>query len=153
MFSIFFIFAGLVSIIVAFWSPLLACATLGCAEAIILFALFEAKSRSWKFNPDLSAPANAVLQKHGHFYTMPFAASGFCASAGVCYLASIVLGIIFGFKGEWFLVAVAAINTISMVLVSREFNPATFITGPLEQIAHAEIMSHITASQDQTNEL
>jgi len=152
MFSILFIFVGLVAIIVSFWSPIWAWVILGIAEVVILFTLMGVKSQKWKYIPDLSEPANAMLQKYGHFYTMPFAARDFSSSASAYQLASIALGIVCGFKGMWWGVAVAVGNMMLMAFVARAFNPTVFITDPLEQLAHEEVISYVMSRQGRPNE-
>jgi hypothetical protein len=152
MFSILFILVGLLAIIVSFWSPLWSWLILCVAEAVILFTFMGVKSQKWKHIPELSAPANQMLQKYGHFYTMPFAARDFSSSASAYQLASIVLGIICGFKGAWWGVAVAVVNMGLMAYVSRAFNPTVFITDPFERLAHEEVISYVMSRQGRANE-
>jgi len=86
---------------------------------------------------------NQMLQKYGHFYTMPFAAREFSGSSSAFQLASFILGAIDGFKGEWWGVGLALVNVGVMAYAARAFNPTVLITDPLERLAHDEVIAFI----------
>lgn len=147
MFSILFIIAALAAIVVSFWSPTWGWGIALAAEAIILVTLFSVKQHRWKHIPELSAIGNEMLQKYGHFYTMPFAARDFSSSASAFQLASFLLGAIDGFKGAWWGVVLAVVNLGVMAYAARAFNPTVFITNPLERMAHDEVIAFVVEDQ------
>ena len=147
MFSILSTGVAIAAVVASFWSPLWGWGIALAAEAIILVTLFGVKQQRWNHIPELSALGNEMLNKFGHFYTMPFAARDFCNSAAAFNVASIFLGAIDGFKGAWWGVALAVVNLGVMAFTARAFNPTVFITDPRKRMAHDEVIAFVLESQ------
>lgn len=141
------IILSLVAIVTAFFSVLWAWVVLAVPIALLLMTFMGLKQKRWKHIPELSEPANAMLQKFGHYYTMPFAGRDFCASCSTLMFASIVIAVIGAFKGFLWGLAIAVANWVVMGFLSRAFNPTNFIADPLERLAHDEVISFIVAKQ------
>jgi hypothetical protein len=67
------VLVGLASVGISFFSPPWAWAPLLVAAAALLLTLFGAKRQRWRQIDELSPQANAMLQRFGHYYSMPFA--------------------------------------------------------------------------------
>lgn len=141
------IILSLVAIVTAFFSVLWAWVVLAVPIALLLMTFMGLKQKRWKHIPELSEPANAMLQKFGHYYTMPFAGRDFSASCSTLMFASIVIAVIGAFKGFLWGLAIAVANWVVMGFLSRAFNPTNFIADPLERLAHDEVISFIVAKQ------
>lgn len=138
---------SLVAIVTAFFSVLWSWVVIAVPIAILLVTLISLKQKRWKHISELSEPANAMLQKYGHYYTMPFAGRDFSAAASTLMFAGVVVAVIGAFKGFWWGFAIAVVNWLVMGLVSKAFNPSNFIADPMERLAHEEIISFIMAKQ------
>jgi hypothetical protein len=141
------IILSLVAIVTAFFSVLWAWVVLAVPIAFLLITFMGLKQKRWKHIPELSEPANAMLQKFGHYYTMPFAGRDFSASCSTLMVTGVVIAVIGAFKGFWWGLAIAVANWIVMGFLSRAFNPTNFIADPLERLAHEEVISFIVAKQ------
>lgn len=141
------IILSLVAIVTAFFSVLWAWVVLAVPIALLLITFMGLKQKRWKHIPELSEPANAMLQKFGHYYTMPFAGRDFSASCSTLMFAGVVIAVTGAFKGFWWGLAIAVANWIVMGFLSRAFNPTNFIADPLERLAHEEVISFIVAKQ------
>lgn len=138
---------SLAAIVTAFSSFLWAWVVLAVPITLLLVTFVGLKQKRWKHIPELSEPANAMLQKYGHYYTMPFAGRDFSASSSTLMFAGVVVAAIGAFKGFWWGLAIAAVNWIVMGFLSKAFNPTNFIADPIERIAHEEVISFIMARQ------
>lgn len=98
----------------AFFSPTWAWLPIGIADAFLLYVLRGAKQVRWKHIPELSATANQMREQYGHFYTMPFAASDYSASASTLQFAGIAVAIVGAFKGFWWGLGIGALNYFVM---------------------------------------
>lgn len=141
------IILSLVAIVTAFFSVLWTWVVLAVPIALLLITFMGLKQKRWKHIPELSEPANAMLQKFGHYYTMPFAGRDFSASCSTLMFAGVVIAVIGAFKGFWWGLAIAVANWVVMGFLSRAFNPTNFIADPLERLAHEEVISFIVAKQ------
>ena len=138
---------SLVAIVTAFFSALWAWVVLAVPIALLLVTFMGLKQKRWKHIPELSEAANAMLQKYGHYYTMPFAGRDFSASSSTLMFAGAAIAVIGAFKGFWWGLVVALANWLVMGLLSKAFNPTSFIADPLERLAHEEVISFIMANQ------
>lgn len=136
---------SLVAIVTAFFSSPWAWVVLAVPLALLLITFMGVKQKRWKHIPELSEPANAMLQKYGHYYTMPFAGRAFSASSSTLMLAGAVVAVIGVFKGFWWGLAIALANWLVMGFLSKAFNPSNFIADPLERMAHEEVISFFMA--------
>lgn len=133
-------FAFAVELYFVFWGWVI----LGVPFVFLLLTLVSVKQKKWKHIPELSDSANRMLQKYGHYYTMPFAGRDFSACASTLMFAGIVAAIIGVFKGFWWGIGIAIVNYLIMGLVSRAFDPTNFLADPLEQKGHEEIIQYIS---------
>ena len=143
MISIFFILLSLVAIITAFSSPQTAWIILGAAAIGLLLILLGAKNRKIPHVPELSGTANEMMQKFGHYYSMPVAGAAFSGAASGVLLAGAIVAIIGFFSSYWIGFLFMAVNWICMGLISRAFNPTQFLVDVGEQQAHDEIIEWI----------
>ena len=135
------------AIITEFFSILWGWLVLAFPVVFLLIRLFGVKQKKWQYIPDLSAEANHMLQKFGHYYAMPFANRDFSASASTIMFTGVAIAIIGIFKGFWWSVGIAILNCFLMGFISRAFNPTNFLVDESEQLAHEEIISYIMEKQ------
>ena len=108
---------SLVAIVTAFFSALWAWVVLAVPIALLLVTFMGLKQKRWKHIPELSEAANAMLQKYGHYYTMPFAGRDFSASSSTLMFAGAAIAVIGAFKGFWWGLVVALANWLVMGLL------------------------------------
>jgi hypothetical protein len=144
MVQIIAIMISFAAIVAAFFSPTIAWAVLVFPVTMLLLTLLAMKQKRWKHIPELSDSANALLQKYGHFYSMPFAGRDYSSAASTLLFAGVIIGVIGTFKLFWWGITIAAGNYLVMGVVSKAFNPTSFLTDPEEQLAHEEIISFIS---------
>jgi len=116
---------------------------LGFPIVFLLVVLISVKVKRWRYIPELSDRANKLLQKYGHYYTMPFAGRDFSASASTLMFAGVFVSIIGALKGFWWGFLIAAMNWFVMGIVAKMFNPTVFLVDPLDKAAHEEIITYI----------
>jgi hypothetical protein len=143
MTQIFVILTCVAAVITEFFSVMWGWIILGVPSAFLLVTLIGVKQKRWQRIPELSEAANQMLQKHGHYYAMPFAGRDFSASASTLMFAGAAVAIIGAFKGFWWGIGIGVINWFVMGTVSKAFNPTNFLADPIEQMAHEEIISYI----------
>jgi len=147
MTQILIIIICLVAVITEFFSVLWGWVILALPAFFLLITLIGVKQKKWAHIPELSNYANRMLQKFGHYYSMPFAARDFSASASTVMLAGVVVAIIGIFKGFWWGIGIAVVNWFLMAYTSRAFNPSNFLVDDRERKAHDEIISYIMEKQ------
>ncbi len=102
----------------------------------------------YQFNhiPDLSADANILLQKYGHYFAMPFASKDLSASAATSQFAGIAITIIGIFKSFWWGIAFGATNWFIMGFIAVSLSPlAALAKKPESQMAHDEIFDFLNS--------
>ena len=117
---------------------------LAVPSVFLFVTFFIAKLKKWKKIPELSATANQLLHRFGHYYVMPFTGHDVSASASSLMLAGVAVAIISAIRGFWWGIGIGIINFILMGLISRAFNPTRFLADDREQKGHEEIMEWIT---------
>ncbi|SRR5258706_11703826 len=138
----------LVAFVAAFFFPFWAWVPIGLADGYLLYVLGGAKRMKWKYIPELSRAANEMLQRYGHFYTMPFAGTDFSSSASGLQIAGIAVDVVCAFKGFWWGLGLAVLNYLVMGPVSVSFNPTHFLKDPSKKNAHDEVIAHIRNHHD-----
>lgn len=137
----------LAAIIVAFWSPVISWCILALPLAWFYFTLYATlyavKPKGLSYVPELSAKANEMLSKFGHYYGRPFGARDISASASAITLSAIPIVVIGCFKGFWWGIAVGVVVYGLAGFIARQFNPANFLVDTSEQLAHEEIVGWI----------
>lgn len=137
----------LVALITEFFSVLWGWVVLALSAIFLLVTLLGVKQKKLEYIPELSNDANRMLQKFGHYYTMPFAGRDFSASASTVMFAGVAIAIIGIFKGFWWGIGIAVVNWFLMAFISRAFNPSNFLVDHSERMAHDEIISYIIEKQ------
>jgi hypothetical protein len=99
----------------------------------------------WKEIPELSAEANELFKKYGHYYTMPFAGRDFSSASSAVGLTGMIISIIGVFFGFWW----GLIGLISIYIGNRLgkfYNPSMFLEmlSNTEKRAHEEIIYFLT---------
>jgi parallel beta-helix repeat protein len=150
MFQILTIILSLVAVGVAlFVGPAAAWFIIGLADAFIVVTFWAAKTR-YRFGhvPELSAEANAMLQRYGHYFAMPSASRDFSASAATLRFAGVYLAIITSIRGSWWFLLLGAINWFFMGAVASRLSPAErSVLDPAARAAHDEIFTWLYRRQ------
>jgi hypothetical protein len=154
MIQVIAILLSLAAIVAELFSVLWGWIILALPSAFLITALLGAKRKKLARIPELSELANDMLQKYGHFYTMPFAARDFSSAASTLMFAGAVVAIVGAFKGFWWGIGIGIVYWFVMGLVARLFNPTNYLVDPAEMVVHEEIVSWIskrrTATHDNT---
>ena len=117
--------------------------------AWLLLTYFSVRQQKYKYIPELSPQANAMLQKYGHSYTMPYGSRDFSAAASAMSMSAAVVGIVGALKGFWWGLALAVVTYVAMNLVAQRLNPTSFLRDPDEKAAHLEVIEWVTSKQRQ----
>lgn len=148
MFQLTTIVLSLVAIAISFFSLIVAWAVLAVATTPLLVMLVGVKQKRYKNIPELSEAGNAMMQKFGHYYTMPAAGRDCSASASTIAFSGIAIAVIGAFNGFWWWGwSIAGINWLLMGLVARAFNPSHYLADSSERLAHEEVVSFILAKK------
>ncbi len=134
---------SIAAIVTTFFSIFWGWVILAVPSIFLLITLFSLKQKRWKYIPELSEEANRMLQKFGHYYSMPSAGNEFSSSASALMFCGAAIGIICAFKGFWYGFGIGVAYWFLMVVISRSFNPTNFLTNNFELTAHEEITSWI----------
>jgi len=118
---------------------------IGLVDGFLMLTFWSAKRRyRFKYVEELSPEANAMLQRYGHYFAMPFASRDFSASAATSQFAGVALGIISAVSGFWWGLALAAMNWFVMGAVAVGLSPAAPIAqDPAARIAHDEVAAFL----------
>lgn len=149
MFQLLAITLSLGSIGWAFFSPLWAWSPLVTSAALLLFTFFGVKQKKWRYVEELSPSANEMLQKFGHYYSMPFAGRDFSGAASTIQFAAVAVGIIGAFKGFYWGLGVAVAFWFVLGPVAMAFNPTNFIRGSHLETAHEEVLAWVMQQSQQ----
>jgi len=125
---------------------------IGLVDAFIMVTFWSAKRRyRFKYIEELSPEANAMLQRYGHYFAMPFASRDFSASAATSQFAGVALGIISAISTFWWGVALAGANWFLMGAVAVGLSPAASIAvDPAARIAHDEVVAFLQSREGGT---
>ena len=137
------IIISLVSIGWAFFSPIWAWSPLMAVGILLLVQLFGIKLKKWPYVEELSPSANEMLQKHGPYYSMPFAGRDFSAAASVIQGAAIAVGAIGAFKGFYWGIGGAIVFWFVFGPVAMAYDPTNFIRGTHLEAPHDEVVAWI----------
>jgi hypothetical protein len=143
MFQLVTTFFCLAAVITTFFSILWGWIILGIPFVFLLIMLLGVKHEKWKYIPDLSAPANKMIQKYGHYYFKPFAGRDSSTSAIIVILASAAITMIGASKGFLWGIAIVIVTWLLMGFAAINFNPTSFIIDPKKRRAHQEIIDYI----------
>ncbi len=136
-------------ILLSFWSPLIA--WIAVAGVLLYVGIVSWALSKVRYNhiSDLSECANALIQKHGHIYKWRFAAVDLSLACGPISVASLLVGIVSGFKGFYFGIAFGIIGIFAFSIMARYLNPIRFLkpSRPEDAVllcAHEEIVEFLT---------
>ena len=147
MFFYLSILAGLAALIAAFFEKTWSWATLILCALLLLIPLsgLKAKKKDLR-SKKLSEAANIMLEKYGHYYSMPHAAKDFGRAAVVLHLSGTVTAIVNLFQGYLIGAAIGLIYFVLLGMLAREFDPHNFLYDPAERSIHEEIMEFLEKS-------
>jgi len=99
----------------------------------------------WRYIPELSAEANRLFQKYGHFYTMPGAGRDFSSASSTAGITAVIIVIIGLFFQFWLGILLGIMSWVISGYLGRFYNPSMFLEtlNYNEQQAHEEIISYI----------
>jgi hypothetical protein len=105
----------------------------------------------WNHLPELSSQANALLQKYGHFYSMPAGSIDFASAAKAVSLAATLLGILGLSRSMYWSVPLAVVWVVAMRALAAKLHPIRVLQSPSNRAAHGEVtewvISHRTPSE------
>ncbi len=123
------------------WATLILCAML----LLIPLSGLKAKKKDLR-SKKLSEAANAMLEKYGHYYSMPLAARDFGRAAVALHLCGTIAAIVDLFLGYWTGVAIGIVYFIALGMLARAFDPNNFLYDPGERAIHQEIAAFLEKS-------
>lgn len=127
---------------------------------LILIILSRVIAETWKTDPSLSDSAKDMLQRFGHFYYMPYAATSFSNSSFFIRLTAILIIAISWYRSsfmhyddgfEWYHSLILAIIWFVFGEVQRAFDPRKSLNDESVKSAHAEIVRWIKKKRSKLN--
>ncbi|HQT27496.1 MAG TPA: hypothetical protein PLK99_13020, partial [Burkholderiales bacterium] len=97
----------------------------------------------------LSEAANAVLEKYGHYYSMPHAAKDFGRAAVALHLFGAITAIVNLFQEYWTGVAIGVAYFVALGMLARAFDPNNFLYDQAERAIHEEISTFLEKSANE----
>lgn len=123
------------------WATLILCAML----LVIPLSGLKARKKDLR-SKKLSEAANAMLERYGHYYSMPLAAKDFGRAAVVLHLCGTIAAIVNLFQGYWPGLAVGVAYFVILGMLAREFDPNNFLYDQGERAIHEEISAFLEQS-------
>ncbi len=147
MFLAISLFVGIIAIGAIFFSKLWSWATLILCALLLLMPLSGLKARKADLrSKKLSEAANAMLERYGHYYSMPHAAKDFGRAATVLHLCGTIATVIDIFLGYWTGVGIGVIYFVALGMLARAFDPNNFAYDQEERAIHKEISDFLEKS-------
>src|SRR5487761_2512612 len=144
MFFAISIVVGIIALGAIFVSKLWSWATLILCALLLLIPLSGLKAKKQDLrSKKLSEAANAMLERYGHYYSMPHAAKDFGRAAVVLHLCGTLAMIIDLFLGYWNGVGIGVVYFIALGMLARNFDPNNFAYDPEERAIHQEISTFL----------
>lgn len=149
MFFAISLIVGAVSLSAIYFSWTWSWATLILAALLLLIPLsgLKAKKKDLR-SKKLSDAANIMLEKYGHYYTMPAAAKDFGRAAVVLHACGTIAAIADLFLGYWNGALIGALYFVALGMLARAFDPNNFLYDPAERAVHDEIRTCLEKSAD-----
>ena len=137
--------ASVVTVFAAYFSIWLGWALLLLTTvAVALPSLAAIKTSKFGHVPDLSLQANALLQRYGHFYSMPAGSADFASAARVVSVAAAIVGILGLSESTYWSLSVALAWIVAMRVLATRLNPIHALHSPNNRAAHDELASIFT---------
>lgn len=147
MFFAIAIAVGIIALGAAFFSKVWSWATLILFAMLLFIPLSGLKSRKKDLrSKKLSAAANAVLERYGHYYSMPHAAKDFGRAAVALHLFGTITAVVNLFQGYWSGVAIGVVYFVALGMLARAFDPNNFLYDQAEKAIHEEIAAFLEKS-------
>lgn len=147
MFFYISILAGLTALGAAFFAKTWSWATLVLCALLLLIPLSGLKARKKDLrSKKLSDAANAMLERYGHYYSMPHAAKDFGRATVVLHLSGTLVAIVNLFQGYWTGAAIGAAYFVALGMLARQFDPNNFLYDQGEKALHEEITAFLEKS-------
>jgi hypothetical protein len=138
------------SIVWSFFRPVWAWAPLCLLALFFLSVLLSLRLKKWHYVPELSTGANEMLQKFGHYYSMPFAGRDFSSACSVVQFAAVAVAAVGAFKGLWWGIPLALLFWFVLGAAAMSYNPTNFIQNqPTLLAAHEEVIEWLTSKPHQ----
>ncbi len=150
MFFAIAIALGSIALGAAFFAKVWSWATLILCAMLLLIPLsgLKAKKKDLR-SKKLSEAANAMLERYGHYYSMPHAAKDFGRAAVVLHVFGTITAIVNLFQGYWTGVAIGVSYFIALGMLARQFDPNNFLYDQGEKVIHEEIKAFLERSADE----
>jgi hypothetical protein len=146
MFFVISLVIGAVSLGAIYFSRTWSWATLILAAMLLLIPLSGLKSKKQDLrSKKLSDAANSMLEKYGHYYSMPAAAKDFGKAAVVLHACGTIAAVADIFMGYWNGVLIGIVYFVALGMLARAFDPNNFLYDPAEKAVHAEIQTYLSA--------
>ncbi|NNM81882.1 MAG: hypothetical protein HKL98_04655 [Burkholderiales bacterium] len=143
------ILIGAISLGAIYFSKLWCWMTLILCALLLLIPLSGLKARKKDLRSrKLSEAANVMLEKYGHYYSMPLAARDFGRAAMALHASGTIAAIIDLFTGYWTGVVIGVVYFIAMGMLAHAFDPNIFSHDPQEKAVHDEIRAFLEKSAD-----
>ncbi len=140
--------ASVLTVFAAYFSIWLGWALLLLTTAAITFpSLAAIKGCKWDHVPDLSSAANALLQRYGHFYSLPAGSADFASAAKVVSVAAAIVGILGLSRSIYWPMAVAVAWVVAMRVLARKLNPIHVLHSPNNRAAHDELVEWVISQR------
>ena len=140
------IFVSVGAFIWSFFQPIWAWLPLIAAAMGLLSVLAGVRLKKWRYVEELSPSANEVLQKFGHFYSMPFAGRDFSGACSTIQFGAVGVGIVGAFGGFWWGIGIAVSFWFVLGPAAMAFNPTNFIQNQPDILAaHEEIIEWVAS--------
>lgn len=134
--------AGIGSLVVALWYPLLAWLPLMLRELYFVRLIIQLRKLEVRQLPDLSPKANELLSRHPGYYWQPDAGRRYRQAVSLAGLLGLILGIIGAFRGSWLSLGIAVANLAGMMWLAPRFDPTQYLT-PEYAVAHDELVEYL----------
>lgn len=145
MFRLASVLLGLIALALAFvaiawsWVPF----AIGFAGLLVVYS--AARKRQFGPVPELSAAANEMVAKFGHYYAFPDGSADVSGAASGLQLAGFAVGIVAIFDSNWFVFSLCVFVWLAGVFFGRQFNPTRFLVDEQERLAHQEVLAFVRA--------
>jgi hypothetical protein len=133
---------GVVSVVIAFWFPLLAWLPLVLRELYFVRLMSQLKKLEVKHLPQVSSKANELLSRHPGYYWQPVAGRMYREAVSLAGVFGLGLGVIGAFKGSWLSLGIGAANLAAMMALAPRFDPTQYLT-PEYAKAHDELVAYL----------